>query len=242
MDIQEYERIIPHANVDGMIFYTPNTHCAWRVETMYTKEPDTIEWIRNMEPGKRFFDVGANVGIYTIFAAKRGLETFAFEPESQNYAILNRNIVLNKLNCVAFPICFWSEPKIDTLRLSSMTAGGSCHSFSQDVDYRGESREFQAKQGSIAFTLDEMGERLGFPDHVKIDVDGFEHKVLEGAPKTLAHAKSLLVEVNSRSDEHMSWVSRMGDLGFKHDDEQVTKARRSEGPFEGIGNIIFYRG
>jgi len=149
ISLEEYEQMFPHVAVDGMVFHTPNRHCAWRVETMYTKEPDTIEWLKSMKPGEVLFDVGANVGIYSIFAAKRGVKVYAFEPESQNFAILQKNIWLNKLdNCKAFPICLSDIVKLDTLRLSGAMAGGSCHTFGADLDFHGKHKEFPIVQGS----------------------------------------------------------------------------------------------
>ncbi|MDA0225662.1 MAG: FkbM family methyltransferase, partial [Proteobacteria bacterium] len=74
-------------------YYTPNAQTRWRVESLYTKEPDTIDWLCSMTREDLLFDVGANVGMYTIFAAAtRGTRVLAFEPEAQNYGILNTNI------------------------------------------------------------------------------------------------------------------------------------------------------
>ena len=43
-----------------------------RVESFFTKEPETIRWIDElMKPGDHFFDVGANVGVFTLYAALR---------------------------------------------------------------------------------------------------------------------------------------------------------------------------
>lgn len=239
MDIETYEQIFPHVVVDNMIFHTPNRHCAWRVETMYTKEPDTIEWLKSMQPGEVLFDVGANIGIYSIFAAKRGVKVYAFEPESQNFAILQKNIVLNKLdNCKAFPICLSDCVKLDTLRLSGMLAGGSCHSFGDDVDFHGDKREFAIKQGSISLPLEQAAAYLEVPQHIKIDVDGFEHLVLNGAGD-VSRFKSILCEMDSKREEHMEWKSHLEWAGFKTDPEQIKVARRTEGAFTGIGNIIF---
>ena len=119
MRLEDYEQMLPHVNLDGMLFPTPNTHCKWRIDTLYTKEPDTIQWLQAMKPGEVLYDVGANIGQYSIYAAKRGVKVFAFEPESQNYALLCKNIVLNKLeNCTAYPLCLGDAWKIDQLQLS----------------------------------------------------------------------------------------------------------------------------
>lgn len=245
MNIEEYERIIPHTQIDGMIFYTPNKHCAWRVDTLYTKEPDTIEWLKDMKPGEVLYDVGANIGLYSVFAAKRGVEVYAFEPESQNYAVLCRNIVFNKLtNCTAYPICLSDGTRADTLRLSQMIAGGSCHSFGEDMDFHGNPKQFAVKQGSISMPMAWIADLTGRnPTHIKIDVDGFEHLVLHGAGKEiLGNCESILCEMDSNRSEHMEWQERLiTGYGFKVNQEQIDAARRSEGTFKGIGNVIFRR-
>lgn len=246
LTIDEYERIQPNCSVDGVVWNLPNRHVQWRVETQYTKEPDTVEWIRGMKPGETFFDIGANIGLYTMLAAKCGLKVFAFEPEAQNFALLIRNLAMNKLSkeqCVAFPFCLSDGQFIDTLRLSSLTPGGSCHSFASDKNYKMQEKTWAYEQGSVGFALDSLVFDVGMPQptHIKIDVDGFEDKVLRGAERTLDHVSSLLVEMDSNNADHMGWKSTLESKGFKTDDAQIAAARRGEGPFQGIGNIIFRR-
>lgn len=246
MNLEEYERIQPNTNVDGMMFYLPNRHCEWRVTTMYTKEEDTVAWIRSMAGGETFYDIGANIGLYTMLAAKQGLSVYAFEPESQNYAVLIRNLALNKLpktQAVAFPFCISDEQRIDTLRLSSLIAGGSCHSFASDANFKREEKQWAYEQGSVSFTLDALVFECGLPQptHIKIDVDGFEDKVLRGATRVLENCRSVLVEMDSANSDHMRWKSELEARGFQTDEAEYTKARRSEGAFAGIGNIIFRR-
>lgn len=244
--IEEYERINPNCTVDGLLFNLPNRHVQWRVETIYTKEPDTVAWIRSMTQGQVFYDVGANIGLYTMLAAKQGLRVFAFEPEGQNFALLVRNLALNRFGkeqCVAFPFSVTDTQLINTLRLQSLQVGGSCHSFASDMNYKREEKQWAYEQGSVGFSLDMLVFECGLPqpDHIKIDVDGFEDKVLAGATRVLENVKSVLVEMDSNNGDHMGWKQALEAKGFRTDPEQIAKARRTEGPFTGIGNIIFYR-
>lgn len=246
MNLEEYERIQPNATVDGLIFNLPNRHCEWRVQTIYTKEPDTVAWIRSMKPGEVFYDVGANIGLYTMLAAKHGLQVFAFEPESQNFATLIRNLAMNRFSkgqAVAFPFCISDQERVDTLRLSSLIAGGSCHSFASDLNYKREEKQWAYEQGSVAFSLDTLVHELQLPQpmHIKIDVDGFEDKVLKGGERVLDHTQSVLVEMDSNNPDHMGWKAIMENHGFLVDKEEYEAARRKEGAFAGIGNIIFRR-
>jgi FkbM family methyltransferase len=236
-------------------FVPVNEHCAWRVKTMFTKEPDTIEWLSQMKPGETLVDVGANIGIYTIFAAVRGVKVFAFEPEAMNYAILNQNLYVNGVDALAY-CCALSDtdvldgPEVSTLNLSMMMPGGSCHSFGEEVDHRLQERKSPFKQGCIGLPLSAFDI---IPDYIKIDVDGFEHKVVSGASDDqisnnewldsgrVRGAKSVLIEINQNLPEHRDLVDTMLSWGFKYDQDQVEKARRKEGAFLNCGNYIFYK-
>lgn len=244
MQLEEYQNIVPHINLDGIDFLTPNTHCAWRVETLYTKEVDTIEWIKNMLPGETLYDVGANMGQYTMFAALRGIKVHAFEPEAQNFALLCRNLAINKMTdkATAWPLALSDRPSIECLHLSSCTPGSSCHSYGESLNYNGETKQFPFVQGSIATTIDIFAAKYGSPTYIKIDVDGFEHQVINGAQATLDKVKSILIETNTHYPQHMNeMLPYMARCGFKFDPAQAEESRRKEGPFKGIGNIIFFK-
>ena len=68
---------------------------------MFDKEPETIQWINNFDKTKKiiFWDIGANIGLYSIYAATKfkEIEVIAFEPSTSNTRVLSRNISLNKL-------------------------------------------------------------------------------------------------------------------------------------------------
>jgi FkbM family methyltransferase len=245
MNLTEYEQIHPHITVDGLVFLTPNQHCAWRVDTLYTKEPDTIAWINAMQPGDVLYDVGANMGQYSLYAAKRGIRVHAFEPESQNFALLCRNIALNKLGdlITPWPVALTDKEGLDTFHVTSLVAGGSCNSFGEAVDYHLKEKTFAFQQGCYGITLDLFTLNHTAPAHIKIDVDGLEHKVLTGAMQTLAHCpvRSVLVETNTALPEHRGIDSAMQHLGYLPDSATAEVARRKEGPFTGIGNVIYYR-
>lgn len=250
MDLKEYESLDPAITVDSAAgpvhFSTPNSATAWRVETLFTKEPDTIEWIAGFEPGAVLVDIGANVGMYTVWAAKtRGTRVFAFEPESQNYAVLNRNIFRNDIGHLATAYCasLSDGAGFGRLALSSFLLGGSVHQYSDNAEAQSKRAAFL--QGSYSTTLDILvGE--GFvpvPDYVKIDVDGIEHKIVRGARRTFAdpRVRSVLIEVDTRSEDHWEMVDQMLELGFDFAPDQVDRAQRKDGPFKGVGNYVFRR-
>lgn len=243
MDLAEYESITPNAQAEGITFILPNQQCAWRVQTLLTKEPDTIVWLKNMKPGDILYDVGANMGQYAMLAAKAGVTVHAFEPEAQNFALLVRNLAVNALtNCTAWPVALSDHLAMDILHLSSMNAGGSCHSFGESKNFSGVEKAFPFSQGSISTTMDHFAAKYGNPTWVKIDVDGFEHLVVKGGEVALAKAKGVLIEINTGYPEHMEYIlPKMAELGFEYDAAQAEESRRKEGPFKGVGNIIWYR-
>ena len=74
LTIQQYEKIIPIASItdeDGRkyFYHVPTQFTLWRAQTLFSKEPETIKWINGFNAQDIFLDVGANVGMYTIYAA-----------------------------------------------------------------------------------------------------------------------------------------------------------------------------
>ena len=84
---------VARCEIDGLSIAirvsTPNEY--HRADIYATKEPETIEWLReNLRDGDVFYDVGANIGLYSLYAAKlrAACRVFALEPESQNFGKL----------------------------------------------------------------------------------------------------------------------------------------------------------
>jgi FkbM family methyltransferase len=252
LTLDEYERLNPrceleHAGVT-VVYATPNQHTRWRVDTLHTKEPDTLAWIASFARDDVLVDVGANVGMYTVLAAKtRGARVYAFEPEAQNYALLNRNILLNGIGdrVKAFCLALSDAAGLSELHLSDLQAGGSCHSLGERVDFKHEPMQPAFSQGCVAARLDDLVATGAVPQptHLKIDVDGFEPKVVRGAARVVRdrRLRSLLVEINQNLADHRELVAELGALGFAHDPAQVARVERKEGVFKGCAEYVFRR-
>jgi FkbM family methyltransferase len=252
LTLEQYEKLLPVSTLehDGvtMRFVTPSMLTSWRVNSIRTKEPWTLEWIAGFGAGEVLLDCGANVGMYTIWAAMtRKARVYAFEPESQNYALLNRNIALNGIASSVTAYCMGLADKsgLSVLHMADMRVGGSCHSLGDAQDFAHRPLQAQFVQGSIAATLDELvaAGALPVPNHIKIDVDGFEPRVIAGARATLANpgVRSLLIETNRNLDDHRAMVGELEGAGFRYDPAQVARAERKEGPFEGVAEYVFKR-
>ncbi len=236
----------------------------FRADTYATKEPETLEWIeRFFAPGDVMYDVGANIGLYAIFAAKSldgQCKVYAFEPEALNYAKLNRNIHLNHLSGVVLPCCLALTDSLcfDTFSLNpdnfekmvdgqELVAGSSLHSFGDVRDYSGRVFRPIHVQGAVGVSIDYLWRVWGldFPNHIKIDVDGLEDKIIAGATQTLddRRLRSVLVEISSVMDDIDPISLRLTQAGFvpftdfpAHSSEQLVGT-----PFEGCANIVFIR-
>ncbi len=66
--------------------YTSNELEEYRADSFYTKEPETVAWIDSFNDNEIFFDIGANIGIYSLYASiTHSCKTFCFEPYHKNY-------------------------------------------------------------------------------------------------------------------------------------------------------------
>ena len=82
-------------------FFVPNQLTNWRIDTFFSKEPETLDWIDSFEKKENFifWDIGANIGLYSIYNSIKHSKstTIAFEPSSSNLRVLTRNIFINNL-------------------------------------------------------------------------------------------------------------------------------------------------
>ncbi len=164
------------------------------------KEPETVAWIeRNVRPGDVVFDIGANVGAYALVAARftaGRARVFAFEPGCANFAQLCRNIVLNDCGASVVPLALAlsDHTGFDVFHYRSLDSGAALHTLGADA------ARAVFDQPLPCYRLDDLVERFGLPqpNHIKLDVDGIEHAVLQGAERTLKDPalRTVLVETD----------------------------------------------
>ncbi|MBM3357307.1 MAG: FkbM family methyltransferase [Betaproteobacteria bacterium] len=252
LTLDEYERLDPRCelvhNGVPIVYVTPTLFTKWRVDSLFEKEPVTINWIAEFAENEVLVDIGANVGMYTVWAAKtRGAMVFAFEPEAQNYALLNHNIIINGLGArvKAYCLALSDEAGYSELHLSAVQLGGSCHSLGERVDFKHEPMNPAFSQGCVAARLDDLVASgvVPLPNYIKIDVDGFEPKVVAGARRVLRDGKvrSLLIETNQNLPDHLQMVAELESMGFRYDPAQVAAAERKSGTFKGVAEYVFTR-
>jgi FkbM family methyltransferase len=171
------------------------------------KEPETVRWIEEyVKPGDVLYDVGANVGAYSLIASKHcggQLTVLAFEPSFATYDELCRNIVLNRCERSILPllICITEAPGLVTFQHSSLEPGSALHIAGDGPAVVGHEAVY--RQELVGFSIDALIAQLGcpVPNHIKIDVDGTELSVLRGASSTLntGAVRSIQVEVTTQA-------------------------------------------
>ena len=246
------EQLIPlysqHTNYEDIIFYCFGELPLWRAETLLTKEPETIEWIDSFKTGEILWDIGANIGCYSLYAAKKGNSVLAFEPSSANYFLLQKNIEYNKLDkkIQAFCLAFSDVSETGYLNMSSIQMGGAINNFghvTKTVECADESYDVKFSQGMISFSIDEFIKyyHIPPPNHIKIDVDGIENKIVRGAKHTLKdkNLKSLLIELDFNHQEYNTEIiGILNESGFTLISKNHSPMFDS-GKFSSIYNCIF---
>lgn len=210
-----------------IIFYTPNKITNYRANTLFTKEEDTIKWI-DQYGGKNniFFDIGANIGVYSLYYAKLyKTKVFSFEPQHKNNALLEKNIQINKLeNFISIvPNPIYSKNKLDFLYSDDDNLSGSAST--TFVEKKNLKSHKKKKKLTLSFTIDFLVGNflIPQPNLIKIDVDGNEHEVIKGAIKTInsSGCKSILIETFNKTDEQTKNILKKNF--FLHNDSGVNK-------------------
>ena len=203
-------------------FHVPNWLTFFRAKTLFSKEPDTIDWIRQFPPNSVFWDVGANIGTYSVFAGKNGARVFSIEPSFLNLEILQRNIILNQLNdsVSLIPIGLGAKNHLAGFYLSkeNLTWGGAHNSLGKNIGAGGKALQEPLKITGLCITMDELVSTFGIPtpNFIKIDVDGLELEVLNGGIEVLSGAASVLIEVDNEFIGQDDEISKLlTNLGFE---------------------------
>jgi FkbM family methyltransferase len=200
--ISEQKNVIKYNNVK-LNFYSPNRINKFRIETFSSKEPETLKWIENFKENGVLWDIGANIGLYTCYAAKlKNTSVYAFEPSVFNIELLTKNVFLNQLSkkVTIVPLPLVDKIKESEFNLTSKDIGGSNSTFSKDYTYDGSKlkKEFHYKMLGINMNDCVNVLKIKQPDYIKIDVDGIEHLILEGGNQVLRQTRSVLVEVDEK--------------------------------------------
>ena len=191
------------------------------------KEPITVQWIREFAHKGVFYDIGANVGSYSLIAASLMSDenvVVAFEPVFFNFYRLNENILINRFSNKIIPlnIGLTNKNAIETVYLNNLDFGVTARA--------GGDVKKNLFTKALCLTLDSIMQTgtLPFPEHIKIDVDGDELAVLEGGAETFSDSrlKSLMIEIDESDVEQSTKTHEiLINSGFKLYDKKQLMSR-----------------
>lgn len=200
--------IVPFTDQARLIVSTGMTGATCNIYTGLHDLPEMAFTVHLLRPDDAFVDVGANVGVYTVLAgAVAGARCTAFEPSVRIFKALRENVRINNIDA--------------DLRREAVGASCGTVKFSED---RLDTTSHVAQLGESGVDVQLVnldGVLSETPTLIKIDVEGFESAVLDGAEKILADPKLLAVimETNGSGERYGAGddvlLSRMTAYGFR---------------------------
>ncbi len=176
-----------------------------------TEPEQTDAMVRELKKGQVFFDIGANVGYYSILASKivgqKGT-VLAFEPVIRNLAYLQQHVILNKAsNVKILPFACSNENGTARFSLGPNSAMGGL--ISDNAQNAGDILVPTIK-------LDKITEELSIaPDVMKIDVEGAESNVLRGGMELLRSKKPVIFLSTHSPQLREECLKLLADVGYE---------------------------
>jgi len=233
--------------IDNVSFkiYINNSHELNRALTFNTKEEDTLAWLKN-NPGLDLVDIGANVGIYSLYFAKisENSQIYSFEPDASSFTSLVKNISANSTsNIKAFCIAIGSKKGFYEMNFYDFAAGAGAGSIDSEYIFTNAKDKKKYVQQTFCETLDNCSKELIFTENclVKIDVDGPEYEIIKSGKNFLSSnkVKSVMIEINSKNeiDKHKIF-GLMQSYGYKkiYQGNWIDKYKDYE-----ISNFFFFK-
>jgi FkbM family methyltransferase len=219
--VDDLMTVVSHKSNNGqeikLKFYIPNPMCAMRADRFSTKEPETLKWIEEYGTnGSVLFDIGANIGQYSIYhSLLNNGNSVAFEPSLFNVKQLAKNINANKMEdkviIITNPLSI--NCGILPFKASTTREGDAGNAFGVNYGQNGTDIKTIISSQILGFSLDTLIEMkfINKPNLIKLDVDGIEHLILEGAKNTLLFdgLKTVLVEVNDNFHQQADTVEKI---------------------------------
>lgn len=217
--------IDPVSQVDfhGHKLYFKSGHgrLRWRAQTFHSEEPLMIKWLKSFKSDDIFLDVGANVGTYSIPAAKIANKVIAIELDPANIYCLHTNIFINKLQdkVLTIPIASGSSKDVQDIFYRDFSIGDALQSVGRD-QVLPTNRPNPFKISQLIYPIDDIFKdfKLPQPTKVKIDVDGNESIVTKGAWNVLSKAEEIYFEDNGM-EEDLYIINNLKEKGFEIKDE-----------------------
>lgn len=157
---------------------------------------------KELSSGAVVYDIGANVGIYTVLACHKVKRVFAFEPSAMNLFHLHRNIEANQFsNCQIVPVA--ASDRCGTVQFDAVnTCEGRISS--------------NGSQKVQCVSLDSfVADGNPPPSLMKIDVEGAEYDVLVGAKETISRGRPVIFLATHGESVHAKCCKFLCDIGYQ---------------------------
>jgi FkbM family methyltransferase len=156
-----------------------------------------------------FVDVGAYMGLYTVYACRRARRVLAVEPNPMALAYLKANVALNNChNTIVVPKAASDKMGVVRLRIPRPARRGLIPTTASIVWSFEEALEIDVETDTLDNIVDEAG--LDTVDFVKIDVEGAEGLVVKGAERTLRKSRTILIEIWPENTWIISYLQALG--------------------------------
>lgn len=170
----------------------------YRVRT-FNAEPGVLRYLKNfLTAGDIFYDIGANIGTYSVLASKLVGEkgrVYAFEPEVKCFYHLCDNKALNNSdNLIPLCLAISNRNYLSHFKIDTQEVGRGAHCIS-------ETGELVVPCFSLDFLQQNL--KIPRPNHIKIDIEGQEEEALEGMKSILQspELKTIIIEVHYTKPE-----------------------------------------
>lgn len=212
--------------------------------TSLRKEPSTILWLDTFEKNSNLLDIGASVGVFSIYAAKvKKCSVVSLEPNTTAFNLLCLNVYDNHLNekITPYPLAASSSEGFSKVFMNvfSVDAGGA--NFGAPIDPRGETYKPSFSQGTYSIQIDSLLTNHSNFEYIKMDTDGNELEILKGMQNILTskELKSILIELNENSLDYIEIISLIESNDFEIDNDLTMKSYISTKRGAKIYNHIF---
>lgn len=166
----------------------------WRYKTQFFEEKELCNWIDTFKKKDIFCDIGSNVGMFSIYAAKKNVLTYSIEPHPSNLDYLYWNIYLNNLmkKIIVFPLALNKNSKLTNFMIRDLTPGVAKNYLEENIK---NSKKINFK--FLSFSFDEIikNYNLKYPTKIKLDVDGNEFEILKGMNLCLNYVDEIYIEM-----------------------------------------------
>lgn len=225
-------------------YFVESKRALWQALGLEYIEPELLDWIDTIPKGSIYYDLGASNGIFAIYAAVTGLKVLSFEPEAQNFALLEKNNFLNSDNCEhpmkTFQLALSSATEMGNIYIAKYEASGHMKILDKPRLVQ-EKKEFLPEyiQNVMKYSLDELSDKFSLPkpEYIKIDVDGAEFDLLQGAKNILASSelKGIFIELDATHEKTAIIEKILESHSF------VLKTKVQVQDYENLHNAIYSR-